>query len=115
MPSSASRSWRSAPRCRELTTAIVGTLRDQRDIAIGNVLGSCVYNILLVLGVTGLVAPAGIPVTSELVRLDIPVMTATALACIPVFRSGRRISRLEGVCFVAAYGTYLVYLVLSRT
>lgn len=102
----------SAP---ELVTTIVSTLRKQRDIAVGNLLGSSVYNVLLILGVTVMVAPGGLQVEPELVRIDIPLMALAALACVPIFLTGRRMSRLEGALFVAAYAGYLSYLILTRT
>ena len=99
----------------ELVTTVVSTLRQERDIAIGNLLGSSVYNIALILGVTCLVPAAGIAVEPALVRVDIPVMIAATVACIPVFWSGRSVSRLEGGLFVGAYLAYLAYLVIART
>jgi cation:H+ antiporter len=99
----------------ELVTTIVSTLKNQRDIAIGNLLGSSIYNILLILGLTCLVPAEGVPVPGELIAVDIPVMAAVAIACAPVFLTGRRITRVEGAAFVCAYGVYLAYLVVSRT
>jgi cation:H+ antiporter len=99
----------------ELVTTVVGTLRNTRDIAIGNLLGSSVYNILLILGVTCLVAPSGVHVGPDLTRVGLPVMTAVTVACVPVFVSGRRVTWLEGVLFVGGYVAYLTYLVLTRT
>lgn len=101
----------SAP---ELFTTIVATLRDERDVAIGNLLGSSIYNILLVLGLASMAAPTGLAVTRQLQLFDIPLMTLVALACVPVFLTGRRISRLEGGLGVAAYLIYLIWLVLFR-
>lgn len=102
----------SAP---ELVTTIISTIRDERDIAIGNLIGSSVYNILVILGVTCLVPAAGVEVSSELIRIDIPIMLGVALLCIPVFVSGRKISRFEGGLFVSAYVAYLSYLIIERT
>lgn len=102
----------SAP---ELVTTIISTIRDERDIAIGNLIGSSVYNILVILGVTCLVPAAGVEVSSELIRIDIPIMLGVALLCIPVFVSGRKISRFEGGLFVSAYVAYLGYLIIERT
>lgn len=99
----------------EFATTILSTLRGQRDIAIGNLLGSSVYNIFAVLGITCLVPAQGIPVPPELVRVDIPVMAGVTLLCAPVFLSGGRISRLEGGLFVAAYAGYLAFLIGTRT
>lgn len=99
----------------ELVTTIVSTLRNQRDIAIGNLLGSSAYNILFILGVTCLFPSSPVPVARSLIAVDIPVMTAVALLCIPVFYSNREVSRLEGVLFVSAYMAYLIYLIVTRT
>ncbi len=102
----------SAP---ELVTAIVATLRKERDLAIGNLLGSTIYNIVFVLGAIALVPSDGIPVDPPLIAIDIPVMVAASIACVPVFLSGHRIRRLEGAAFVAAYLLYLTYLLVART
>jgi cation:H+ antiporter len=102
----------SAP---ELMTTIVSTIRGDRDIAIGNLIGSSVYNILLVLGITCLVPDNGIGLPETLVRVDIPVMVAVALACVPIFLSGRRVSRAEGGVMVAVYFVYLAFLIATQT
>ncbi|MGE0776544.1 MAG: sodium:calcium antiporter, partial [Sphingomonadaceae bacterium] len=102
----------SAP---ELVTTIISTFRGERDIAIGNLIGSSVYNILVILGVTCLVSANGVDVGSHLIRIDIPVMLGVALLCIPVFVSRREISRVEGGLFVTAYAVYLSYLIIQRT
>lgn len=102
----------SAP---ELVTTMISTVKDDRDIAIGNILGSSVYNILLIVGVTAMVAPGGAIVEPDLVRIDIPVMVAATLVCIPVFITGRKVSRLEGGLFVLAYVGYIVSLILTRS
>ncbi|RAV17076.1 sodium:calcium antiporter [Mycolicibacterium sp. GF69] len=102
----------SAP---ELVTTIVSTLRGDRDIAVGNLVGSSIYNIALILGVTCLVPAHGLLLPSSLVRIDVPIMVIVALACIPIFISGRRVSRGEGVVMVTAYATYLVFLLATQT
>ena len=98
-----------------MVTTLISTFRGQRDIAIGNLIGSSVYNILFILGITLMVTPGGVTVEPALVSVDIPVMAAVALVCIPVFMSGARISRLEGGLFVATYVVYLTYLIVART
>ena len=100
----------SAP---ELVTTLVSTFRGDRDIAIGNLIGSSTYNIGLVLGGSALVAPLG--VTPELTHVDLPVMAGVMLLCIPVFLTGRRMSRGEGIGFVLAYVVYLALLIAFRT
>ncbi|MDH6194582.1 cation:H+ antiporter [Mycobacterium frederiksbergense] len=102
----------SAP---ELVTTIVSTVRGERDIAVGNLLGSSVYNILLILGVTCLVPANGLSLTHNLVWIDIPLMVVACLACIPIFVSGRRVHRAEGAAMVAAYLGYLVFLVATQS
>ncbi|NLV79116.1 MAG: calcium/sodium antiporter [Rhodococcus sp.] len=102
----------SAP---ELVTTVVATIRDERDIAIGNLLGSSVYNIVVILAVTVLATPGGMTVPDDVVRVDLPVMVAVALVCIPAFLTGRRLSRLEGALFVISYCVYLAFLLLTRT
>jgi cation:H+ antiporter len=102
----------SAP---ELVTTLLSTLKRERDIAIGNLLGSSVYNIYAILGITCLVPAAGVPVPPELIWVDIPVMALVALVCAPTFLSGREVSRMEAAMFVGSYLAYLAYLLLTRS
>ncbi len=102
----------SAP---ELVTTIVSTVRGERDIAVGNLLGSSVYNILLILGITCLVPANGLALTHSLVWIDIPLMVAASLACIPIFVSGRRVHRAEGAAMVTAYLGFLVFLLTTQS
>jgi cation:H+ antiporter len=98
----------------EVAASVVATLRGERDIAVGNVVGSNIYNILAILGVSGLVAgPGGLPVSQGLLRFDIPVMIAVAVATLPIVFTGRRIDRWEGWLFLATYAAYVTYLVLD--
>jgi cation:H+ antiporter len=99
----------------ELVTSIVASVRGQRDIAVGNVVGSNLFNILCVLGVSGIVAPDGISVSAAALRLDIPIMIAVAVACLPIFFTGNLIARWEGGLFFAYYLAYTTYLVLAAT
>lgn len=98
----------------ELATTAVATLRNDRDVAVGNLIGSSSYNILVILGLTCLVAPAGIEVSRDILRFDLPLAAATALVCLPVFRSGQTVSRREGAMFVLAYLAYLASLLYFR-
>lgn len=102
----------SAP---ELATMLVSTIRGERDIAIGNLIGSSTYNLTLVLGLSLVITPGTVPLEPTLVRFDIPVMVAVALVCIPVFLTGRRISRWEGIACMAAYGVFLGYAIVTGT
>jgi cation:H+ antiporter len=99
----------------ELATSVLASLRGQRDIAVGNVVGSNVFNLLGVLGGSALIAPGGISVTPGVLWVDLPVMLAVAFACLPLFWTGFRISRWEGALFVGYYVAYTAYLVLTAT
>lgn len=99
----------------EIATSIVAAARGQRDIAVGNAVGSNIFNVLLVIGLSSAVAPEGIKVAETAVRFDMPVMIAVAIACLPVFFSGYVIDRWEGLVFVAYYASYATYLYLDAT
>ena len=96
----------SAP---ELVTMIVATIRDERGLAFGTLIGSSIINVTLILGTSLLFAAQPIPVAPSFMRIDIPIMILVSLACVPVFLTGKRMSRLEGGLFVAAYLGYLAY------
>jgi cation:H+ antiporter len=100
----------SAP---ELATSILASLRGERDIAVGNVVGSSLFNLLAVLGLTALVSPLPLEVPLAALRVDIPVMIAASVACLPVFFAGYRIARWEGFLFLGYYVAYDLYLLLA--
>jgi cation:H+ antiporter len=102
----------SAP---ELATTLVATVKDDRDVAIGNLIGSSIYNVLVILGLTCVVAPGGIDVGREILWIDLPLAAALAIVCYPVFKSQHRVSRREGIVFVSAYGVYLASLLVMRS
>lgn len=99
----------------EVATSLVAAIRGERDIAVGNVVGSNIFNILAVLGLSALASPAGLPVASGMLTIDMPFMVAVAIACLPIFLTGHTIARWEGVVFLAYYAAYTVYLVLDAT
>lgn len=99
----------------ELVTTVVSTLRGDRDIAIGNLLGSSIYNIAVVLGLIVVVAPEGVPVPDEVLAADLVLLVVVAVAMVPVLVSGARINRVEGALFVATYLGYVTWLLLART
>ncbi len=99
----------------EIVTSILATVRDQGDIAVGNIVGSNILNILAVLGLSSLVAPAGIAVSLEALTHDIPVMIAVSVACLPIFFTDWRIDRWEGCLFFGYYVLYTTYLILAAT
>ena len=93
----------------------MAALRGERDIAVGNVIGSNLFNILAIAGIAALVTPGGLKVAASLVRFDRPVMLAVAFACLPIFVTGHRIARWEGALFLGCYLTYAAYLLLDAT
>jgi len=97
----------------EVATSIVASLCGERDIAVGNVVGSNLFNILAALGLSSLVAADGIPVPPAAIGFDIPVMIAVALACLPIFFTGHVIARWEGGLFLGYYLAYTLYLLLE--
>ncbi|WP_445665509.1 calcium/sodium antiporter [Fodinibius sp. AD559] len=99
----------------EVVTSIIAAIRGERDIAVGNVVGSNIFNIMGVLGIAGVVAPAGIEVSKAIYHFDIPIMIAVAFACLPIFFTGGTINRWEGGLLVCYYGAYTLYLVLAAT
>jgi cation:H+ antiporter len=99
----------------ELATSVLAAIRGERDIAVGNAVGSNIFNLLAVLGVSAVLADGGIVVLETVQKFDLPVMTAVAVACLPVFLTGYLLSRWEGAVFVAYYVAYVTYLVLDAT
>jgi len=99
----------------ELATSVVAALRGERDIAVGNIVGSNLFNLLAVLGAAGLVAPDGVEVPDSALRVDLPVMTAVAVACLPIFFAGHVITRWNGLMFLALYAGYATYLYFDAT
>ena len=98
----------------EVATSIAAAIKGERDIAVGNVIGSNTFNILGCLGLAGLAAgDAGLIVPLSVQAFDIWVMLAVALACVPVFLTGREIARWEGAVFVLYYVGYVAYLILA--
>jgi cation:H+ antiporter len=102
----------SAP---EVATSIMAAIRGERDIAVGNVVGSNIFNILGVLGLAGLLSPSGIGVAPAAFAFDIPVMVAVAVACLPIFLTGHTIARWEGALFFLYYVAYTAYQILAAT
>lgn len=97
----------------EVATSIMASLRGERDIAVGNVVGSNIFNILAVLGLSAVASPVGVAVSSTALAFDIPVMIAVSLACLPIFFTGHLIARWEGALFFGLYLAYTSYLILG--
>ncbi|MEQ1632735.1 MAG: sodium:calcium antiporter, partial [Planctomycetota bacterium] len=97
----------------EVATSLMAAIRGERDIAVGNVIGSNTFNIVGCLGATGLFAKNGLPVADTVLAFDLWVMLAVALLCLPVFFTGRRIARWEGFFLLGSYVAYTVWSVLA--
>lgn len=101
----------------EVAASVMASLKGERDIAVGNVVGSCIFNLFGVVGLGALVASSGagsaLPLPPDVARFDLWVMLAALVACLPVFLTGREIARWEGALFLAYYVVYTAYLVLA--
>jgi cation:H+ antiporter len=98
----------------EVATSVMAAIKGERDIAVGNVVGSSTFNILGCLGLSGLVSgDLGLVMPAAILHFDIWVMIAVALACLPVFMTGREIARWEGGVFLLYYAAYVTYLILA--
>lgn len=102
----------SAP---ELASTMLATLKNDRDVAIGNLIGSGIYNVLVILGITTAIAPEGINVSDEILLIDLPLAAIVAIICLPVFKTDRLVSRREGMFFVISYLIYFSTLLVLRT
>jgi cation:H+ antiporter len=97
----------------EVAASVIAALRGERDIAVGNAVGSNIFNIAAVLGLTAVFAPGGVPVAKAALAFDLPVMIAVAVACLPLFFTGMVVARWEGALLLAYYGAYMLYLALA--
>jgi cation:H+ antiporter len=97
----------------ELATSAVASLRGERDIAVGNVVGSNIFNLLAVLGVAAVASSDGIAISPGVLSFDLPFMVAVAIACLPIFFTGNIVSRSEGLLFVAYYIAYTAYIIFD--
>jgi len=99
----------------EVATSVIAAWKGEKDIAVGNVIGSNLFNLLGVLGCASLVSPAGLPVSSGFIGFDIPVMLLVAIVCLPILISGWEISRWEGAVLVTCYIAYTTVVVMVET
>jgi len=98
----------------EVATSVIAAARRERDIAVGNVIGSNLFNILVALGLAAVLVPGGVEVAPAALRFDIPVMLAVAVACLPIFFTGHLIARWEWGLFLGYYLAYTLYLILRK-
>ena len=99
----------------EIATSVLAGIRGERDVAVGNVVGSNLFNLMCVLGLTAVLPPAGVEVEAAAVNFDLPVMVAVTFACLPMFFTGGRISRGEGAVLLGYFAAYLAYVLLKAT
>ena len=96
----------------ELAASTVAAIKGEKDIAIGNVVGSNIFNILCILGVTPLIMPLK---NTKIDMVDLGVMLLCSILLLPVMRSGWKISRKEGIIFLLIYAGYMAYLVINHS
>ncbi|RMF87700.1 MAG: sodium:calcium antiporter [Nitrospinota bacterium] len=92
----------------ELVTSLIAAYRKVDDISVGNIVGSNIFNILLIVGGCALIRP--LPVPPAVLRIDVPMMLATMLLAFPLMWSGLRLNRWEGIALIVAYAGYVFYL-----
>lgn len=98
----------------EVITSIVAAIQGQRDIAVGNVIGSNTFNLLAVIGFSGLTSTKGLISNTQLTFQDFPIMLIVALLCIPIMITNYKVDRLEGVLFVIIYIMYAIFLIATE-
>ena len=99
----------------EVFTSIIASIRGEKDIAVGNLIGSNIFNIMAIIGLTSILAPNGIRVLPDAMNFDIPVMIGVAIICLPIFYTGNLISRWEGVLLFFYYLIYTAFLILRAS
>lgn len=99
----------------ELATSIVAIRKGETDMAVGNIVGSNIFNIGMVLGLPAMLFGSGIPVAQSVIAIDMPLMIAAAVALLPMAFTGLVLARWEGLLFVSMYVAYTLYLVLAST
>lgn len=97
----------------EVATSIVASLKGERDMAVGNIVGSNLFNMMCIVGLTAAILPQDIPVSAAILGFDLPVMIAVMVACLPIFFTGHLIARWEGILFFVYYVIYTGYLILA--
>jgi cation:H+ antiporter len=99
----------------EVATSVIAALKGESDIAVGNAVGSNIFNLLGVLGLGALLAPDGVSVAARVLQFDFPVMVFVALVSLPIFYIDNRISRAEGGLLLSYYVLYVIFVVLRAS
>ena len=92
----------------ELATGVVAAIRKNGDVIIGNILGSNIFNILAILGITGMIAP--VPFGGRIASMDIWVMLGVAVLLLPLIKSNAKLVRAEGAFLVFLYAAYIAWM-----
>lgn len=98
----------SAP---ELVTSVVAAVKGRGDMALGNIMGSCIFNLLGILGITALISP--LPVSPEILGRDALWLIGFTAVLLPILRSGKILARLEGILLLGGFAGYMVILVMG--
>lgn len=99
----------------EVAASVTAALRGERDMAIGNVLGSNIFNIVFVLGLSTAVSASQTVIPRSLLTFDLPVMIALSMLCLPIFFTDLSVTRSEGIGLLLAYGGYTTLQILAAT
>ena len=99
----------------ELTTSVIAAIRGSVEMAVGNAVGSCIFNLGAVMGLTAAISPEGVPVTDGASTFDIPVMVVVTMTLLPIAYTGRRVAKREAWLLVGYYLAYTAYLLLDST
>jgi len=99
----------------ELATSLIALRRGETDMAVGNVVGSNIFNVGMVLGLPAIFFAEGIPVAASAISIDLPLMLAASVALLPIAFTGFVVARWEGLLFVLLYTSYTLYLILAST
>lgn len=97
----------------ELATSVVAATKGQRDIAVGNVVGSNIFNLLMVMAIAAILSKSGVPVASEVLWFDLAAMVLAAILCWPIFLSHASVSRGEGVVMLFVYAVYTLLMIFA--
>lgn len=99
----------------EVATSVMASIKGERDIAVGNIVGSNLFNMMSILGLTAVILPQDIPVSAGILGFDLPVMIAVSVACLPLFFTGNVIARWEGLLFFVYYIIFTMYLIVRAS
>lgn len=99
----------------ELAATVSSLRRGETDLVVGNIVGSNVVNLLVVLGLTATAAETSLSIPVAVTSFDLPILCVVAFACLPVFFTNYAIERWEGLVFLIYYAIYVAYLILNQS